>query len=247
MVGQVRNFPLDAGCSHLLTPDMTKKFALIFDLDGTLIDSNLTVAEATNIAVKGYDIPAFTSQTITKYMGGGFQKSWELLEKDYSQLLPDRDKLQPIFMEHYIALSRQSSPVFDNVEDVLQTLADQYPLALCTNKAEDPTRAVLDGLGWVHLFSAVVTAETLSVKKPDPATALHALAGTGAPTGLFVGDSNFDEQTAHHAKLPFAFFTEGYHHGLAAQITRDYSFSAWRDFPAIADKAYERASALHSS
>jgi phosphoglycolate phosphatase len=83
------------------------------------------------------------------------------------------------------------------------------------------------------VFGAVVAGDTLSVRKPDPAPLLHALAGLGVSGGLYVGDSPVDSETARRAGVPFALFTEGIREAPLAEIPHDAAFSDMRELPDI--------------
>lgn len=123
---------------------------------------------------------------------------------------------------------------YPNVVPALEALAGQgYALAICTNKPEGPTRAVLDGLDLARFFAAVVGGDTLPVHKPDPRPLRHALAGLGCTAALYVGDSDVDAETAQRAALPFALFTEGYRKSPVEALPHDHRFSNFATLPEL--------------
>jgi phosphoglycolate phosphatase len=102
--------------------------------------------------------------------------------------------------------------------DLDGTLADTAPdlaargakLAICTNKPQRLTHLLIDALGWTGRFAAIVGADTLKVRKPDPRPLLEAIARAGGGRAAFVGDSITDAQTARAAGIPFVAVSFGF-------------------------------------
>lgn len=206
--------------------------ALIFDLDGTLIDSLPDITAAANATLGVFDQAPLSQATIAGFVGHGFGHFLDNVVQTYPNLAKHRSALDDQFMQNYIAASGQSV-LFDGVAETLARLKQTYPLGLCTNKATLPTQAVLDGLGWQSMFDAVVAGDTLEVKKPNPAPLLHCLDQLGARKCLYIGDSEVDAETAQAAEIPFALFTEGIRKSPVSEIQHDYAFSGWADFEAL--------------
>ena len=116
--------------------------------------------------------------------------------------------------------------LYPGVADMLTRLAEAgHPMAICTNKPEGPTRAVLRHFGILHHFPVIVGGDTLPVRKPDPAPLRLALQRMGLVSAVFVGDSEVDAETAHATPLPLALFSGGYRkaplHTLGAAVIFD--------------------------
>ena len=91
-----------------------------------------------------------------------------------------------------------------------EVLAAGASLAICTNKPERLTHLLIDALGWRGRFGAIVGADTLAVRKPDPAPAREAIARAGGGRAVFIGDSITDAETARAAELPFVAVSFGF-------------------------------------
>lgn len=217
---------------------MTQEFALIFDLDGTLIDSLPDIATAANATLAEFNLPALDLETIGGFVGRGFQPFVARLVDTYPDLADKTDQLNDRFMAQYIKASRHST-LFDGVAQALAKRTE--PMGLCTNKAMAPTRAVLNGLGWENMFGSVIAGDSLATRKPNPEMLIHCLHELDAKTCLYVGDSEVDAQTAQNAKLPFALFTQGIRTTPVDQIPHDYAFDDWADFGGIVDQARAKA------
>lgn len=187
---------------------------IVFDLDGTLIDSAPDIHATVNAVLRMHQVPPLTLDRVRSFIGGGVDLLWHRVIAATG--LPDeahRD-LVASFMTRYheaTALTR----LYPNVTESLGVLADRgYPIGLCTNKPEGPTRAILDHFGLTGLFGILICGDSLPQKKPDAAPLLAAFAGLGAdprhPRGVYVGDSEFDAECAANANVPFLLFTRGY-------------------------------------
>jgi phosphoglycolate phosphatase len=218
--------------------------AVVFDLDGTLIDSVPDIARAVASALAGAGRPPLPDATIRGFVGEGVPR---LIDKVMAAagLPPDpaaHARLMAGFRRAYDAAPARDSALFPGVAALLPRLAAEgFALGLCTNKPEAPSRAILDGFGLAPLFGCVIGGDSLPLRKPDPAPLRAALAGLGAATGLFVGDSMIDAMAARAAGVPFALYTEGYRHQRVADIPFDWAFADFAALPAILAQAFARA------
>jgi len=209
---------------------------LIFDLDGTLIDSapDIHAAAARLLVLEGREALSF--ETIRSFIGNGVPV---LIDRiiGASGLDPARkDAYLQHFLEDYTARATDLTVPYPGVVGALEAVRDQgMALAVCTNKPEAPTLQILADLGLDHFFQAVVGGDSMDRKKPDPSGLLSLKDRLGGGPTLFVGDSEVDAQTAERAGLPFAFFTEGYCKVPAADLTFSAAFSSFGDLPLLAD------------
>jgi phosphoglycolate phosphatase len=187
--------------------------AIVFDLDGTLIDSAPDIRAAINrtLADEGHaplDLPKVIS-----FIGHGLPR---LVARAMGARGIDMDqhaRLTAATLAHYAAASHDLTDPYPGMMTALERLRLRgHRLGLCTNKPEAPARHLLDHFGMAHLFDVVVGGDSLPTRKPDPAPLHHAFAALGASTGLYIGDSEVDAYTAQAAGVPFAFFTQGYCH-----------------------------------
>jgi phosphoglycolate phosphatase len=226
--------------------------AVVFDLDGTLIDSVPDIARAVASALAGAGRPPLPDATIRGFVGEGVPR---LIDKVMAAagLPPDpaaHARLMAGFRRAYDAAPARDSALFPGVAALLPRLAAEgFALGLCTNKPEAPSRAILDGFGLAPLFGCVIGGDSLPLRKPDPAPLRAALAGLGAATGLFVGDSMIvffgdrlpDSVSPPPPGVPFALYTEGYRHQRVADIPFDWAFADFAALPAILAQAFARA------
>lgn len=176
-----------------------------FDLDGTLADTAPDLAAALNHALGALGRPEVPPESVRHLVGHGAKA---LLRKGLAasgtadEALVERGF--PAFLDFYAANICVGSRCYPGLHETLDELsALGVRLAVCTNKPERLTRLLLPPLGLAGRFDAVVGADTLAVKKPDPAPLHEAIARAGGGRAAFVGDSITDADTAKAARVPF--------------------------------------------
>lgn len=191
---------------------MPDSLNLVFDLDGTLIDSAPQIHAAANFVFGSKGLPDSSPQTVRGFIGNGVEVLVSRLMAH--QGLAQDDGLHAELVGSFIKIYEEAfdlTTLYPGVQAMLADLAARgYGLGICTNKPEGPTRAVLRHFGLAPLFGVVVGGDTLPQRKPDPAPLQAALAGFAPGKALFVGDSEVDAETAARAAVPFALFTGGY-------------------------------------
>lgn len=200
--------------------------AVVFDLDGTLIDSAPDIAAAAAIMLREIGRPALDLSRIVSFIGNGVPKLVErcLDATGGRDEAGFRDALAR-FRRAYDADPATLTRPYPFVPETLAALAEAgFALGVCTNKPEAPSRAILAALGLDRRFAAVIGGDTLPVTKPDPAPLREAVARLGGGPALYVGDSETDEATAQAAGLPFLFFTGGYRKKPAEAFEAEFAF-----------------------
>ncbi len=210
---------------------------VVFDLDGTLIDSAPDIHAAVNRTLAEIGAEALSLATVTSFIGNGIPTLIERVMQARDLPAADHPELLARFSGHYDADPATLTRPYDGVMDVLAGWsAAGVPMAICTNKPDAPARSILNLMGMAAHFPVVIGGDTLPVRKPDPAPLHHAVRMLGAARVLYVGDSETDAETARRAGLPFALFTEGYRKSPVADLPHDMAFTDFSDLPAILDR-----------
>ncbi len=214
---------------------------VVFDLDGTLIDSAPDIHAAVNAVLRDVDVPPLTLDQIRGFIGGGVELLWHRIIVATHLLETEQRPLMAAFMARY-SRSTALTRLYPGVIEALGVLADRgHPLGLCTNKPMQPTRAVLAHFGIEDLFATIIAGDSLPERKPHPAPLRAALAALGAepdaPKGIFVGDSEIDAETAEAVPVPLMLFTHGYRKTPVEQLPHFAAFDHFDALPALVEQA----------
>lgn len=181
------------------TPRFSEVRALIFDLDGTLIDSKLDLALAVNAALVEMSRSPLPHEQIFSYVGNG---AASLIARALGDGATDEDCLRGLefFIRYYSVHKLDNTTLYPGVLETLEAL-NGMPMAILTNKPVGASRGIVEGLGLAGHFRFVYGGNSFERKKPDPLGVEIILREFGAaPTQvLFVGDSEIDVQTARNA------------------------------------------------
>lgn len=185
---------------------------VIFDLDGTLVDSAADIAEAANQTFSALQLPVQPLPQIKKWIGGGAQI---FVEKalNFFQQSERFDHAYEVFMERYRAVPADRSQIFAGVREFLKELAQhQVAMAVVSNKPQELIPPILTHLDIEHYFSHALGGDSLPQKKPDPEPLLHVCRQHRiTPQECWmVGDSSKDAEAAERAQMPFIGVTYGY-------------------------------------
>jgi phosphoglycolate phosphatase len=188
---------------------------LVFDLDGTLVDSSRDIAASVNAALAqaapgAAEIPL---EVILSFVGEGARL---LVERSLREARLDlsADELLPVYLECYAMRLLDTTRLYPGIAEALEAL-DGTTLAVLTNKPGDLSRAILEGLGIAGCFARVLGAGDVPSRKPDPAGLLQLMAWARALPGetWMVGDSATDVDVARAAGVGAAGVTWGFNPG----------------------------------
>ena len=177
---------------------------IAFDLDGTVIDSRADLAAATNHVLRSFGRAEIPPASVYELVGEGARRLVEraLGESDDDRIAEGVRRFLAYYGEHLL----DSTVLYPGIADALVALTRAgVALTVLSNKPEAYSRTILDGLGVVSRFQAIIGGDSLSTRKPDPAGLQHLvqLTGTARERTLLVGDSPVDVATAANAGIDF--------------------------------------------
>ncbi len=209
---------------------MPKSTAVVFDLDGTLIDSAPAIAKATNQMLSDLGADPLPPSQIRTFVGKGAPHLVHLAIAEAGLPNDLHAKAVEIMLGYYESANAENT-IYPNVIDALSALQNAgYALGICTNKPGGPTKAVLDHLDLSRFFDVVMSGDSLPTRKPDPAPLNAAFDALDRQNRLYVGDSEIDAATAEAANVPFLLYSEGYRKSPLAELRHDIAFE---DFAAL--------------
>jgi len=199
----------------MASPTPLEGVTIVFDLDGTLVDTAPDLVAALNACLTDAGYEPVHADSVKGQIGLGSKAMIETALETLGQDVSDKavDNMRAALIAYYGEnIAGHSAPYPDCVDalDRLELAGAEF--AICTNKPQDLADALLKALGLHHRFKAIVGSDSVPARKPDPAHILRTLELSGGqPTrAIMVGDSNPDERAARDAGLPFVFIPFGY-------------------------------------
>jgi phosphoglycolate phosphatase len=219
---------------------MNSNRTVVFDLDGTLVDTAPDLIGALNFILKREGLPPVPLASARKLIGAGVRRMLERgLEVDGRHAgVEDINRLTDDFIEYYAAHIADASRPFDGLENALDDLeAKGYRFAVCTNKLEWLSKLLLDRLGLSGRFAAICGADTFGISKPDPAILQQTLARAGGQlsTAIMVGDAGPDIGVARRAGIPVVGVEFGYTEVPIADLKPDRLIGHMSELPAAVE------------
>jgi len=215
---------------------------LIFDLDGTLIDSALDIHAASARLLEGQGVAPLSLEVIRSFVGNGVPTLIDRIIAATELPGEGREHYIESFLEDYEAHATDLTVPYPGVVAALDAfLASGYKMGVCTNKPYAPTVKILKDLDLERFFSGVVGGDSYPQRKPDPTGLLELGAELGTGPVLYIGDSEVDAETADRAKLPFFLFTKGYRKTPVEDLIVRESFSDFSKLPHSVEELLEKS------
>jgi phosphoglycolate phosphatase len=220
---------------------------IVFDLDGTLIDTAPDLISTLNHILSTEGLPPVAYSDGRRMIGGGILAMIEraLNAEGHYRPKPEIDRMFRAFVDHYGAHIAESSRPYPHVDSVLEHLgAEGCRLAVCTNKLEFLSVRLLEELKLSHHFLAICGRDTFGVQKPDPEMLRQTIlrAGGKPSHAIMVGDSGTDVRTSRAAAIPVVAVDFGYSEIPIATFNPDSIIGSFAELPTAIAEIEARAS-----
>jgi len=212
--------------------------AVIFDLDGTLVDSAPDLMLATNHVLARLERRAITMDEVRSFVGHGARALIARGASATGEAIDEKtlDFYHAEFLRYYEKNIAVNSVAFPGTIDLLELcVANGLKMGVCTNKVEGLSVRLLQALGMDKYFGAIVGPDTVNIAKPDPAPYLETVRRLGIPAGnsIMIGDSETDILTARAAGVPVIGVTFGYTQKPVAEFGPDHLVSHFDEVSGI--------------
>jgi phosphoglycolate phosphatase len=216
---------------------------VVFDLDGTLVDTAPDLIETLNVVFTRDGLPPLDYAAARDMIGGGARRMIESGLKLQGRVLADDvvDRMFADFIAHYAVHVADRSQPFPGLDAALDRLAERgYRLAVCTNKLEGLSRLLLETLGLTSRFAAICGQDTFGIQKPNPEILRRTIeaAGGAMQRAVMIGDSGTDIATARAAAVPVVAVDFGYSETPIRDLRPDRPISHFNE---LADAVYALA------
>ena len=218
---------------------MTQKLTILFDLDGTLVDTAPDLMGAHNHVMKKFGFHQKNLVDIKHLAGRG---AWVMMQRSFREEITDEKMKKEMvreFIDHYAKnIDKGSKPIKGVVDFLNWAKLNEISMAVCTNKQE---RLAVDLLKKIRLdkyFDYIAGCDTFDFNKPDPRhlTNVIEIIGGDINKTIMVGDSEVDSQSAYNAKIPFILVENGYTEKNTDQIPHDIAIKDFSNFEKTIEK-----------
>ena len=218
---------------------MTQIYTILFDLDGTIINTAPDLMSAHNHVMKKFGHPVKELGEIKNLAGKG---AWMMMQRSFKKEVTD-EKIKKEMTEEFIDfysknIANDSKPINGLFEFLDWAKSKNISMAICTNKQERLAVDLLKKLKLFDYFEYVAGSDTFNFNKPDPRhlTDVVEIIGGDLKKTIMIGDSEVDEMAAVNAKLPFVLVADGYTEKSANQIKHDFYIKDYIGFEKIISK-----------
>ncbi|MEJ6710435.1 MAG: HAD-IA family hydrolase [Amylibacter sp.] len=216
--------------------------SVIFDLDGTLADTSADLIAAANACFEGLGQGKPldpVADALTAFHGGRamLRLGYQRVQQDWSENLVDAQ--YPVLLDYYADHIAVHTTLYPNVVPVLEELRRRgYALGICTNKPEGLAETLMGQLGIRDMFGALLGADTLPVRKPDPEHLWETIRRVGGNLGrsALIGDTDNDRSAARNANVPSVLVTFGPSGRAIEALQPEALLNHYYELPDLADR-----------
>ncbi len=218
---------------------MTQKLTILFDLDGTLVDTAPDLMGAHNHVMKKFGYPQKSLDDIKHIAGRG---AWIMMQRTFRDEIKDENLKKEMvkeFINYYAKnIDRASKPIKGVVKFLDWAKSKQILMAVCTNKQERLAVDLLKKINLSQYFEYIAGCDTFDFNKPDPRhlTNVIDIIGGDINKSIMIGDSEVDSQSAYNAKIPFILVEEGYTEKNINEIPHKTLIKDFSNFEKIVEK-----------
>ena len=212
---------------------MTQKLTILFDLDGTLVDTAPDLMGAHNHVMKKFGFHQKELADIKHLAGRG---AWVMMQRSFREEITDekvKKEMLKEFIDHYAKnIDKGSVPIKGVVDFLKWAKSKKISMAVCTNKQEKLAVDLLKKIKLAEYFEYIAGSDTFDFNKPDPRhlTNVVEILGGNINKTIMVGDSEVDSQSAYNAKVPFILLEDGYTEKDINQIPHDIVIKDFLNF-----------------
>ena len=218
---------------------MTQIYTILFDLDGTIVNTAPDLMAAHNHVMRKYGHTEKKLEDIKSLAGRG---AWVMMQRSFKEEIKDekmKKEMTKEFIDFYSKnIDRNSIPIDGSIDFFKWAKSKNISMAVCTNKQEKLAVDLLKKLDIYKYFEYVAGSDTFSYNKPDPRhlTDVIEIIGGDLKKTIMIGDSEVDATSAHNANLPFVLVREGYTEKTEEEIKHDEVISDFIGFEKIIQK-----------
>jgi len=218
---------------------MKQIYTILFDLDGTIVNTAPDLMAAHNHVMKKYGYAQKKLEDIKSLAGKG---AWIMMQRSFKEEIKDekvKKEMTKEFIDFYSKnIDRASVPIKGTIDFLVWAKSKNISMAVCTNKQERLASDLLKKLDMHKYFEYVAGSDTFAFNKPDPRhlTDVVEIIGGDLKKTIMVGDSEVDAMSAQNAKLPFVLVKDGYTEKTEKEIKHDELISDFVNFEKILQK-----------
>jgi phosphoglycolate phosphatase len=218
---------------------MTQIYTILFDLDGTIVDTAPDLMAAHNHVMKKFGHQEKELSDIKSLAGKG---AWVMMQRSFKEEINDekiKKEMTKEFIDYYSKnIDKGSKPIAGIVDFLNWSKSKNISLAICTNKQEKLAIELLKKINLYDYFEYIAGSDTFEFNKPDPRhlTNVVEIIGGNLKKTIMVGDSEVDSNSAINAKIPFVLVADGYTEKTTEEIKHDILIKDFYGFEKIIEK-----------